>query len=192
MAAAGRMRRRLRQSREFAKAVGGPAIRRQLDRIRKDLDEEYEKANGPLSSPKTEASPSKLSKHFRDLTLRDPDLGAGHRSGHRAGPDRLDGRARLHRQPSGCRPDRRGPLHPRQRDPERQAPRQRRKAQAEGRAAHGGDDGLPVQSRHEGNVRPAQGQRKMPQSRSGGRHAEAHRDRERPAARPPRVGRPNA
>ena len=31
--------------------------RRQLDQIRKDLDEEYEKANGPLSSPKTERAP---------------------------------------------------------------------------------------------------------------------------------------
>ena len=35
--------------------------RRQLEQVRKDLDEEYEKANGPLSSPKTEARPSKLS-----------------------------------------------------------------------------------------------------------------------------------
>ena len=38
--------------------------RRQLDQIRKDLDEEYEKANGPLSSPKTEARPSKLSSRI--------------------------------------------------------------------------------------------------------------------------------
>ena len=35
--------------------------RRQLEQVRKDLDEEYEKANGPLNSPKTEARLSKLS-----------------------------------------------------------------------------------------------------------------------------------
>ena len=34
---------------------------RQLEQVRKDLDEEYKKANGPLNSPKTEARPSKLS-----------------------------------------------------------------------------------------------------------------------------------
>ena len=42
--------------------------RRQLEQVRKDLDEEYEKANGPLSSPKTEARPSRIIQHFYDFT----------------------------------------------------------------------------------------------------------------------------
>ena len=44
-------------------AVTGFELRR-LGQVRKDLDEEYERANGPLSSPKTEARPSKLSSAF--------------------------------------------------------------------------------------------------------------------------------
>ena len=38
--------------------------RRQMEQIRKELDEEYEQANGLVKSPKTEARPSNLSSRF--------------------------------------------------------------------------------------------------------------------------------
>ncbi len=46
--------------------------RRQLEQVRKNLDEEYEKVNGPLNSPKTEA-PFQIIQQIRDLTRQKSD-----------------------------------------------------------------------------------------------------------------------
>ncbi len=67
----------------------------------------------------------------------------------RAGEDRQGRRARA------GRPGRRRPLRPRQRHPQGRAPHHRRAAASQGRPLHGGDGGLHVRSRHEGDARPA-------------------------------------
>ncbi len=47
------------------RSIGVTAFeRRQMEQVRTDLDEEYEQANGPVKSPKTEARPSKLSSRI--------------------------------------------------------------------------------------------------------------------------------
>ncbi len=98
--------------------------------------------------------------------------GAGHRPGHGRVPGRPGGRAGRDRQPPGRRPGRRRPLRPRRRHPQGRAPHDRRAAASGGRPVHGGDGGLHVRSRHDGDARPARaegaGPARSPSPRSCG------------------------
>ncbi len=145
---------------------------------------------GPApASPRPAGGPRRSSRGrraWRRAAASGP--GAGHRPGHGRVPGRPGGRAGRRRQPPGRRPGRRRPLRPRRRHAQGRAPRHRRAAASEGRPLHGGDGGLHVRSRHEGDVRPAPGKGQGPQGRRDRGHAEARRDRERPSPRPAQTG----
>ncbi len=135
----------------------GPRRSRARPAVRTRTGPSRRSSPGPApASPRPAGGPRRSSRGrraWRRAAASGP--GAGHRPGHGRVPGRPGGPGAVGSRRAAALPGRRRPLRPRQRHAQGRAPRRRRAAASEGRPVHGGDGGLHVRSRHEGDVRPA-------------------------------------